>query len=448
MSTLELVHRFTFREPFHRGPLVAMSRGKWARFDQTVYERSYESLQSLKLISSDLHRYLESVVETAPLARGRHLPDVIDLVTDDNLGARVIMRLPPGELLQDVLKTHRSLPIDDVLSIVRGVAEALIVCRASGSAHRGPTADRVWLGRDGEVILLGHGEVMYSEVTFSLRVMVASQLVWHLPPEVFQLSQGSEVGSSSVARRARLRSQSNRGPEDDPRAEVYALACLTYQCLKSHHPFFLDLGNTGDGIERTLRDAPLEIPSLPQNHPLWQLLLRSMSRQPAERPATVSDFLHEFEEALNAESSDLSDLDAGPSWVDEVDEEGATSETDEPRPDTGPLVTVRTWPWIVSTITLAVTLMIAVTLYVTRPTTIVITSDPPELELQEVIGHTATSLGRTPILLPRQRMTDPLVLQLVGLDGVVGEPVVHHPVEFTDLGRCRSLRVEARFPDP
>ena len=448
MSTLELVHHFSFRDPFHRGPLVAMSRGKWARFDQTVYERSFESLQTLKLITSDLRRYLDSVIETTPMARGRHLPDVIDLVPDDKVGARVIMRLPPGDLLQDVVKTNRNLPLDDVLSIVRGVAEALIVCRASGAAHRGPTADRVWLGRDGEVILLGHGEVMYSEVTLSLRVMVAPQLVWHLPPEVFELSQGTDAGSSSVARRARLRSQANREPEDDPRAEVYALACLTYQCLKSHHPFFLDLGNTGDGIERTLRDKPLEIATLPQNHPLWQLLLRSMSRQPADRSPTVLDFLREFEEALNAESSDLSDLDASPSWVDDVEEDDATSETGEPGPDAGPLVTVRTWPWIASTVMLALTIAVAISFYVTRPTTIVITSDPPELELQEVIGHTATSLGRTPILLPRQRMMDPLVLQLVGLEGVVGEPVVHHPVDFTDLGRCRSLRVEARFPDP
>jgi serine/threonine protein kinase len=247
MSTLEQVHRFTFRDPFHRGPLVAMSRGKWERFGLPVYERSFESVHTLKLITSDLRRYLDTLIETAPRARGRHLPDVIELVQEETVGARIIMRLPTGELLQETLKSHRSLPIDDVLSIVRGVADALLVCRATGTTHRGPTPDRIWLGREGEVMLLGHGEVLYSEVTLSLRVMVAPQLVWHLPPEVFEQSQGAEAGGSSVSRRARLRTQSNREPEDDPRAEVYALACLVYQCLKGHHPFFLDPKTTRCG---------------------------------------------------------------------------------------------------------------------------------------------------------------------------------------------------------
>jgi serine/threonine protein kinase len=436
-----------------QGPIVTMQRARFGLFDVPVHLRTYPGLDRIELLQSDRADFLHRVRELAHLPQGPNLPTVLDRLepSDGVPTLTLVLQLPPGDLLHNILVREGRLSPRRTLSVLRGVARALEACRRAGEPHRGPTPDRVWLGERGEVLLLGYGEVLYREIVLSNHNIHDTQLMWHLPPEVFQQNRDRHVGST-LRSAARMRTDRDHTLEDSEPAEVYALAALAYTCLQGSHPFFTDLTDGPGGVMATLQYPLVPPEGMEGDHPVLQALESGLARSPQDREPTPHVWLERFTEAVEAVTS----ADSGPITV-ATPTVAAHEPAQEPGlpsglaalADLGPLTAPpsTTWPvlWPLAALVLAGALVTTFVLQLRTPHTLVVVSDPPGLQLEEVIGHAAQPLGATPIWLTDRNLLEPLVLRAVGPDGQTGDPVTLHPAVFDDWGRCRSVELRLDF---
>lgn len=444
-NQLTLDHTYEVGDVLHRGPLATLYSAKWTLFDVPVQIRSYESLIRLKLRHRDTSRLKSLVQNDAGRIRGPGLPDTIDMGQEDHTRPFLVYRLPEGRLLTDHLREEGRLSMEATARVIEEIANALDTCRAAGLPHRGPTADRVWITDDGHAILLGVGEVLYRLDTLTMSGVATTELVWHLPPEAFESDNREVRTEESLAdertRTGRLRlaqsvGDNTRDAEDDPRAEVYALSCLAYHCLAGHHPFFVDPNDPSEGIVATLRDTPLELRDIPPESEFSRAVFEGLSRNPEERPDSPQEVARSLNESLGLSTGEA----ASPRLRELPDEVDTDPEPSYERP-------AGQWLWKFS----AVVLLLGVAGYTLmlrlQPTTLVITSEPTGVEMEEVVGHTAEPRGTTPLLLRDRPPHVPITLRVVAPDGTRGEPTTLYPAEFEDLGQCRGVSLELTYPD-
>ena len=451
-NQIELDHSYVVGEPVHTGGMATMYEATWTVFDQPVYVRACDGLPRLRLRYRTQTRIREAVEERVGRIRGPHLPDVIDAGHQDETRPFLVMRLPAGGLLSRRVNARDRMDAEPVAAMLDAVAKALRTYRDAETPHRGPTPDRVWLGDDGDVVLLGFGEVLYRDDSITMSGPAESAHVWHLPPESFAREEPDpEPGQTRTGRlRAISASEASavRAIEDDPRAEVYAMGALAYFALNGHHPFFLDARDPGAGITATLSDDPLELRDHPDGTPVAAEIARAMDRDPEARHASPRAFADAFAAAIA--TAPLDDDDA----FDDVDDDPArpvehASGAVDAAVDDAVLGDLRAalWLWRFAALVLLVGVAGAIMLSRMRATTIVVTSEPSGVELEEMIGHTAESRGETPVLLRGRPAGQPVTLRVVGPDGARGEPRSFLPAELDDLGRCRGVGLQLAFDD-
>ncbi len=451
--TLELDHKYRVGNIVHRGAMVTTYAGVWELFDLPIHVRSYESLIKLRLRHRDTTRIRWAIESEAGKVRGPNLPDTIDAGIEDPTKPFLVFRLPEGDLLLNRLRVEGRFDADRVVPVITGVARALGVCREVGMIHRGPTADRVWVGDDGEIVLLGVGEVLYRDDTISMSGAPSTELLWHIPPESFTVSQrrtdDDEDGDRATTLRLRTRpagTLQGRVLEDDPRAEVYALGCLAYHALNAHHPFFTSMDDPTEGIHATIRDRPLEPRGIDPDDDVWLVVQQALSRDPKDRFASPQEFAEAFAEAVHG---------ATPAAVEPAVSDGVDEYEEPPSVDEiGALEIVSAerdaysvWAWRLTAIILFALVGFLMARDHLRGHTLLLTSVPPGLELGEEVGHTRQPIGKTPVLLLDRSLSEPLRLFAIGPDGAEGGTSTYHPGLFQDLGRCRSALLELQYPE-
>ena len=458
---LELDHTYAVERAVHRGPMATTYTASWTLFDLPVTIRFYDSLMPLRLRHRDATRIRWTIESEAGKVRGEHLPDAIDAGIHHQMEPFLVLRLPPGELLSQRLDRVGRLPLAQVLDIVRGVASALTDCRQQAEPHRGPTADRIWLGESGEVLLLGYGEVLFREDTLTMGSVATTELIWHIPPESFQASQGPETTddggrSRSTALRMIARgaaSTSDRSLETDARAEVYTLGCLAYHALQGHHPFFTERANPPEGIQATLVREAMALEDVAPDHPVAQAIFRAIARDPEARFATPSAFAEALASAAGVRSREARAATAvGASTgttTDLLDDLGVPSDNEL---DDFPMLpgaqrgdVVQLWLWRLATAVLAIALGLVLMQTSQERTALMITSTPAGLELGRVNGHVREVLGRTPFVLQDEPVGRTLRLFAIGPDGVEGPVVDVTPSAALQLGECRRIDLDLEY---
>lgn len=186
----------------------------------------------------------------AALRAGSH-PNVVELLElgrDGELGF-LTMELLQGASLRFVLDCESSLPVDEVIAVVRGVGDALQYLHAKSMFHGRVTPENVLVTDDFEVKLLDLAPVL----------------------------PASPLPGLGIPTRA-----------PDARDDVFDTACLVYELLTGRHPF-----NSNSPIEaRRAGLEPDRIASLSTSR--WQALAGGLVLQHKLRTPTIRDFLSEF----------------------------------------------------------------------------------------------------------------------------------------------------------
>ena len=187
----------------------------------TVYRAHDEVLDrhiALKLLHPHLATdtaFLDRFRREARAAAALSHPNVVAVhdwgETDD--GAYLVLQLIEGPTLRQLLREHGRLSPEEAAGVLIPVARGLGAAHAAGMVHRDVKPENLLLGRDGIVRITDFGlarAVASASATFGTDVLIGSP--HYLSPEAVE------------------------GDRLDPRADVYALGVILFECLTGAPP--------------------------------------------------------------------------------------------------------------------------------------------------------------------------------------------------------------------
>jgi serine/threonine protein kinase len=178
------------------------------------------------------------------------------------------MELLEGELLSSVLaRLHRApMPRPQAWAIIRDIGSGLVHAHSRNVIHADLKPHNIMITQSGEV-----------------RILDFSNAVGHYSEDTVCRRNGLSSGTLSYASCELL---AGRAP--DPRDDVYALACLSYELLAGEHPFQRRPATEA----RALGVVPKRPPGLTRQQ--WQTLAMSLSWHRAARSISVRVWLNKM----------------------------------------------------------------------------------------------------------------------------------------------------------
>ena len=251
----------------------------------------YKALDLRKLEAADRHPYiaikvlnvqfqghpksliaLQREARKAQTLAHANIVQVYDFDRDGSM-VYVTMEYLPGKSLGQLLRSpdFRALSFEEAMKIVRGMGKALAYAHERGFVHCDFKPANVILTDSGGVKVIDFGIA---------RVFQKAEEA----PDVTVFDPGS-LGALTPAY-ASPEMLENREP--DPRDDIYALGCITYELLTGRHPFNrLSATQARDGGLRPQRPPGL-------GHRQWRALRCALSFQREQRTASVNQFLHDI----------------------------------------------------------------------------------------------------------------------------------------------------------
>ncbi len=237
---------------------------------------------AIKVLRSDVtavlgaERFLREIEVTAALQH----PNIVPLY-DSGLVGDVPYYVTPfvaGESLRDRIRRDRQLPLEVTLVIVRGVAAALQFAHERGVVHRDIKPDNVLL-HEGQPLVADFG------IARAMTTTAGTSLT----------ETGIVLGTPQY-----MSPEQALGERVDLRADIYALAALTYEMLGGEPPF--TGATTGAILNRQMIGRPLSLHVIRDGLPpaIDGVLTRALSAAPADRFASASDFVAALDAAVSA----------------------------------------------------------------------------------------------------------------------------------------------------
>jgi uncharacterized protein len=218
--------------------------------------------------------------EAEVLGRLQH-PNLIQLVDRGQIAGGIsylAMELVHGQSLSDWVRGAGPPPLDEVLRVMESAALALHYCHEQGLVHRDLKPQNLLLEDEtGRVVVVDFGLVRRNKLA----------LAWSTADRASLTQEGSVLGTPAYMAPEQI------SPEFghlDRRADVYGLGATLFFLLTGEAPF------RAPGVLQLLTqvvDAPPPDPrslrpDLPG--PLAELCLRSLAKDPSERPSTAEAF--------------------------------------------------------------------------------------------------------------------------------------------------------------
>jgi serine/threonine-protein kinase len=201
------------------------------------------------------------------IAAGLTHPHILPIHDSGEAGGLLFFVMPyvPGESLRVRLAREGQLPVEDALRITRDVGAALSYAHAQGFVHRDIKPEN---------ILISHGEAVVADfgLARALEAAVDTRIT----------GAGLAMGTPAY-----MSPEQAQGPDVDARADLYSLGCVLYEMLAGEPPFTGPTAQAILGRHRADQPRPLRRtrPAIPPE--LDQVVLRLLSKLPADRYATT-----------------------------------------------------------------------------------------------------------------------------------------------------------------
>ncbi|MBQ4328132.1 MAG: SUMF1/EgtB/PvdO family nonheme iron enzyme [Lentisphaeria bacterium] len=215
---------------------------------------------------------MEDIKDNFQLVHNLHHPNIASSNTlekdNSNGNYYLIMECCEGEDLRRWLRRKRKegeLTLDDILPIVKQVADALDYAHKMKIIHRDIKPGNIMINAAGEIKVLDFGlaaQIHTSMTRVSMAYYGTSGTGPYMAPEQWE------------------------GRLQDAKADQYALAVMTYEMLAGHPPF----ESTDAAVlrEAVLKSTVPPLANVPKS--AEAAILRAMSKEPAERFESCSDF--------------------------------------------------------------------------------------------------------------------------------------------------------------
>lgn len=223
-----------------------------------------------------------------------HVVQVLDFDRTDDGRLYLVMELLRGKPLDAIMARHQRLGVGAAIRVASQSASALGAAHDAGIVHRDL--------KPANIFLIDHGAELFVKLLD------------------FGISKRAEAETRNDGRKLTgefdiLGTPEYMAPEQalgktaavDARGDQYALAVILYEMLSGRVPFTAD--DVMELLQRVIRDVPVPPSQLRSEIPaeLDHVILRALSKSPADRYPTIL----EFSDALEAAAGDLGDRPSG-----------------------------------------------------------------------------------------------------------------------------------------
>lgn len=245
-------------------------------------ERKHQRKVAIKILRQDIgisvgaERFLREIGIAARLSH----PHIVPLIDSGEAGGVLYYVSPfvPGGSLRERLDREKRLPVDEVVRIATEIGTGLDYAHRNGFVHRDVKPENILFADDHALLAdFGIAHVASADgIEPITKSGVALGTPEYMSPE--QATGDAEVGSSS---------------------DIYSLGCVVYEMLAGHPPFRGASAIATMAKHVTEKPKPLRAsrPEIPLS--LEQAVLRSLSKMPAGRYATVAEFIDALGKSRN-----------------------------------------------------------------------------------------------------------------------------------------------------
>lgn len=322
---------------------------------------------------------------------------------EDEGSAFLVMELVPGEALSSILEREKTLPEQQVISIIAQTALAMDAAHREGLVHRDIKPGNLLITPEGNVKITDFG---IARVTNQVSLTQTGQVmgtVQYLAPE-------QATGKPATAS-----------------GDIYSLGIVAYEALAGKRPF---KGETQMAIAMAqINDTPPPL-SADIDPKLVKLVMDCMAKKPDQRPHTALELAARAEALMTEGTSSITVISQ------QVSDETTTIDT-----DTKPITTVPPiWPWLALIVILLTTIAVVVWAGLIAPKQHVIPTKSPS----QTPTQSPTDTG-TPSPTPTETPTKVVILlsDFQGLDvslvvpqltalGLIVEPLAGDSVPADD----------------
>ena len=235
----------------------------------------------------------EREARTAASIRHPNVVDVTDFGKSPDGVFYLVMEYVQGETLHQLLRREGTLSPQRTLSLLRQVAAGVEAAHDEGILHRDLKPANIFImqkRKKNGSLAAGDGFIKVGD--FGLAKIV-NQAVTDISASSGPASRGI-IGTPEYM----APEQMQPGASLDARADVYALGTIAYHMLGGRPPFTGDLTQL---ITQKVLDKPPPLSSLRSDiqPEVERVVMHALEKEAANRPASVADWLDEFEAAVD-----------------------------------------------------------------------------------------------------------------------------------------------------
>jgi len=270
-----LKERFVLEEVIGRGGMGTIYRARDLRKEEAQDRHPFVAV---KVLNEDFRKHpeaLKALQRESRKAQALAHPNVASVFDFDRDGPLVflVMELLEGVSLDRLIKSRvgRPLPHAEVMRIVEALCAALAHAHQKDLVHADFKPANAFRTQDGSVKVLDFG--------------IARAIGRRMQEVDHTLFDPATLGALTPCYAS---PEMLVGDPPDPRDDVYALACVSYELFGSRHPF--DFMSSLLAERRGMKPAP--IPGLDRR--IWRALVHGLAFSRAERTPSVEAFLAEI----------------------------------------------------------------------------------------------------------------------------------------------------------
>ncbi len=257
-----LNQRYEIEEKLGDGGMATVYRGRDTRLNRVV------AIKVLHAHHANDINFLQRFSHEAQAAANLRHPSIVDIydVGQEDRQHFIVMELVDGHDLKSIILRKRQLPIQQVLQIGATIAEGLDTAHNLGMVHRDVKPQNILVTHEGTAKITDFGIAKSGLSTAQTETGVTFGTADYISPE------------------------QAKGQPATAQSDIYALAVTLYEALTGQLPF------TGDSaVAVALQHVSSKPPPIRRHNPnvspsLEQLILRALSKNPSERPASAREF--------------------------------------------------------------------------------------------------------------------------------------------------------------
>src|SRR5215207_8637117 len=268
--------RYELEQKIGEGGMARVYRGRDLRLNRRVAIKVLHSH-----FASDAN-FLQRFHHEAQAAANLRHPNIVDVydVGQDADTHYIVMEYVAGSDLKALLMRNSALPVEQAVYVGECVANGLDAAHRVGMVHRDVKPQNFIVGEQGQVKITDFGIAKSSLSTALTETGVTFGTADYISPE------------------------QARGQTATPRSDIYSLGVTLYETLTNRLPFSGD-SSIGVAMQHVSADPPpprMYNPRIPPQ--LEALVLRTLSKEPAQRPATGREFARLLQNYRNVGEQD------------------------------------------------------------------------------------------------------------------------------------------------